>query len=481
MARIAVVGGGIGGLTTALGLARAGHPVTVVERDDLPLHADPAEAFAATRRGIPQLQQTHGFLARIVLTLREHFPDVLDEILAAGSQVLPMAERLADHRDDDDELITLVTRRTTVDWALRRAVQAEHGIELRTGAGVESLIAQPGAHGAPHVTGIRLDDGTSLEVGAVVAATGKRGPVPQWLAELGADVPERTHQSGLMYLTRWYRNPNGVQLGRDVRIAGDHDFVKYLAIPADGDTFSITLAVHVDDAEIRGLLSDPERFHAAAAMMEGPAWFLGQDGAVPASDVLPMGGLINRLRSFLDPEGRPLVTGFHALGDAHTCTNPLYGRGCSLAVVQAVALTQAFVAHPHDAEARAVAYEGACERDVTPWFELSVQADAMGADPGGKAIRETGHHRTGTPADDAHHALAKVMSAAEREPAIGRGFMRVMNLLATPSDLMADPVFLERAMTVLANPDDYPEPAPPAGPTRTDLLESLAPPSPLSA
>ena len=43
----------------------------------------------------------------------------------------------------------------------------------------------------------------------------------------------------------------------------------------------------------------------------------------------------------------PLAHGFFAIGDAHTCTNPLYGRGSSLAVLQAVLVADALAAHPH--------------------------------------------------------------------------------------------------------------------------------------
>ena len=74
-----------------------------------------------------------------------------------------------------------------------------------------------------------------------------------------------------------------------------------------------------------------------------------------------MGGLVNRIRRFVGDDGRPLVLGFHAVGDAHTCTNPIYGRGCSLALVQAVALADALTAHPaRTRSARAQAYEEAC-------------------------------------------------------------------------------------------------------------------------
>jgi flavin-dependent dehydrogenase len=77
-----------------------------------------------------------------------------------------------------------------------------------------------------------------------------------------------------------------------------------------------------------------------------------------------MTGLLNRIRTFTRADGTPSVLGFHAVGDAHTCTNPLYGRGCSLAMVQAVLLADATAAHPNDAQARALAYEAACKELV---------------------------------------------------------------------------------------------------------------------
>ena len=175
-----------------------------------------------------------------------------------------------------------------------------------------------------------------------------------------------------------------------------------------------------------------------------------------------MGGLRNRVRTFVDDDGRPLVLGFHAVGDAHTCTNPLYGRGCSLALVQALLLAGALADHPGDADARAVAYEAACAREVRPWFDASVQMDRAGADPKGAL---GGNSPEGK-------ALAAVFVAAATDPVIGRGLARFWNLLATPLDLMADPVLLARMAEVMASPDDYPVPAR-EGPSRAELLEHL--------
>ena len=99
--RVVVVGGGVGGLATALALGRAGHAVTLLERDPLPAMADPDAAFAAERRGAPQAHQTHGFLARIVAVLRDRFPDVLDGLREAGCTELPPTLDLGDPQPGD--------------------------------------------------------------------------------------------------------------------------------------------------------------------------------------------------------------------------------------------------------------------------------------------------------------------------------------------------------------------------------------------
>jgi 2-polyprenyl-6-methoxyphenol hydroxylase-like FAD-dependent oxidoreductase len=462
--QIVVVGGGVGGLSAALALSRSGHPVTVLERDPLPPPHDVEEAFRAERRGAPQVHQTHGFLARLVVELRRRFPDVLDDLLAMGCTTMPLTARLGEPRPGDEDLAVLVVRRTTFEWILRRAVLAQPGTEVRTGVGVAGLTGTTSP--VPTVTGVALEDGSTIDARAVIGAGGLRGPVPAWLRPLGADIAETVHESGLLYLSRWYRLPDGFGLPPDPKLAGDLGFVKYLGIPGDGGTLSVTLAVRVDDAELRGLLADPATFDEACQRLDGPSLFW-RHGPLPAlTGVLPMGGLLNRIRRFVAADGAPVVVGFHAVGDAHTCTNPLYGRGCSLSLVQALALADAFADHPDDPVARALAYEAASAREVEPWFDLSVQMDAMGADPAGKYISVAGADR------DASRGIQAVFAAGATDPVLGRGLVRMMNLLATPADLMADAEFLARAMEVMADPDRYPTPPVP-GPSRDELLQSL--------
>jgi hypothetical protein len=178
-----------------------------------------------------------------------------------------------------------------------------------------------------------------------------------------------------------------------------------------------------------------------------------------------MGGLLNRVRRFTDDDGRPTVLGCHVVGDAHTCTNPLYGRGCSLAFVQATLLADAFAASPGDATARAAAYEAACAREVEPWFAVSVQMDSLGADPAGFAAGGGAESEQG-------RAFGAVVVAAATDPVIGRGMARFWNLLATPADLMGDAELITRMAEVMAEPEAWPAP-PREGPQREELLEAL--------
>jgi 2-polyprenyl-6-methoxyphenol hydroxylase-like FAD-dependent oxidoreductase len=465
-AQVVVVGGGVGGLATALAMGRAGHPVTVLERDPLPADADPEEAFVSERRGAPQVHQTHGFLARTVVELRETLPDVLDALLAAGGHTMPTTADLGDPQPGDEELAVLVVRRTTFEWVLRCAAQAEPAVTIRTGVEVEGLVGRPGEGGAaPTITGVTLADGSVVEADVVVAAMGRRSPVPAWLAEHGVDLPETIHHSGLMYLSRWYRLTPGAFGELDPKLGGDLRFVKYLGVPGDGDTLSITLAVRPDDRDLRSALSDPSGFEEACRRLPGPDQFFRDGPLEPLGGVRPMGGLLNRLRTFTDDQGEPIVLGFHAVGDAHTCTNPLYGRGCSLALVQAFELARAMADHPDDPAARSRGYEAASLREVTPSHDLAVEMDRMGADPAGRGALGGGEGQD--------RAMAALFVAGTTDPVIGRGLARFWNLLATFEDLMSDGEFLSRAMAVMADPSAYPPPEV-DGPTREELLAAVA-------
>jgi 2-polyprenyl-6-methoxyphenol hydroxylase-like FAD-dependent oxidoreductase len=460
------VGGGVAGLATALGLARSGYEVTVVDRDPLMVADDPDAAFQCRRSGAPQVRHTHGLLARLTATLRDHFPDVLDSLIEAGGIEVDLTLRFGECRPGDESLRVLLARRTTLEWALMRAAVSEPRIDMRGLAAVEGVVASPKRRPIG-IRGVRLRGDEVVEADFVVAAGGRRAGVARWLADVGVHLPEFEHETGIVYLTRWYRTERPWErvMGGDdlVKLGGDLGFLFYLAVPADRGSFSLTMAIASDDAELRSRLTSAGAFQRAAEALPLPAGLVAS--LVPEGPVHPMGGLVNRLCRFIDLSGDPIVDGFHAVGDAHTCTNPIYGRGCSLALVQAVALTDAAVANSGDPLARSRAYEAACRREVEPWYRLSVHAD--------RARRARARsQRDGTGYEPG--PMDRILEVGSDDPVLGRAILRVVNLLSTPEDVMSDAEVMGRALELAARFADpasgAADPWARAGPTRAELL-----------
>ncbi|MGI9578908.1 MAG: NAD(P)/FAD-dependent oxidoreductase, partial [Microthrixaceae bacterium] len=370
----------------------------------------------------------------------------------------------------DDELVAIACRRTTFEWVLRRTVLDEGIATLRHGEAVEALVTnnRPAtrdstANGSrPHVSGVRLTDGTELTADAVVLAGGRRMDVPALFGALGVELAESEEDTGIIYLSRCYRLRDGAdypsQLGP---IGGDLGYLKYGVFQGDDRTFSITLATNTGDTELRNLLLDEDTFTEAAKALPATTSHVG-GRAEPITGVEVMGGLINRRREFT-VDGMPLVTGVHAVGDAHTATNPLYGRGCSLAMAQAGLLTEA-LAEPDPLDA-AQHYEAACRREILPWHSAAVAQDRMN-----KAASAANN----TQAEFARSILREGLFPAMREdPVVLRAFLRMFNLLEPPDSLMGNADVVGRVMTAYQNRDSRP-PEAPLGPDRQQLVATLS-------
>ena len=180
--KIAVLGAGVAGLATALAVARDGHEVVLVERDEITV-GEPLDAPTWPRRGIPHFLQAHSFTSRGRLELKTQFPDVFQALLDAGADDIALWRKLRGaFRPEDEDLAMVGVRRPLIEWALRRSALAEDGISVESGVRAVGLEADPSP--TPIVRGVRTTAGV-IEADLVVDAMGRRSPVPDWIESLG--------------------------------------------------------------------------------------------------------------------------------------------------------------------------------------------------------------------------------------------------------------------------------------------------------
>jgi 2-polyprenyl-6-methoxyphenol hydroxylase-like FAD-dependent oxidoreductase len=481
--KVLVIGAGMAGLWAALALASTGRKVVVLERDPPAPEGGPDEAFADwKRRGVGHLRHSHAFLARLRTIIRDEHPELLQELMDAGCRDLPFEGGLTDehkaHFSEDPrdrDLAILTSRRTTLEWVIRRYVERQPNIEIRSGVFVRALAIEPGP--MPRVTGVVVDTDKgqrALKADIVVDAAGRTSQAREQLEAAGAHIPEEAEPCGIVYFTRHYRLNDGVSEPPRTKVApsGDLEYLKFGVFPGDNGCFSITLCTPEIEEELRKAIVDPATFDAACALLPGLAPWVDPKTATPISRVFGMGDLHSRWRDFA-PGGVAAVTGYFAVGDALVRSNPLYGRGCSFAAVGADLLRDALEASPHPA-ARAVDYQRRIARELRPYYEAMRNGDRSG-------IRRARRALTPGYKPSLRGRLAKsfaedgVAIAIRSDLALFRAAMKGFHMLEDPRLWLRKPGNLIKVLAYwsrgkTANAAAY---RPPAGPERTEMLTGL--------
>lgn len=380
MARIVVVGGGIGGLSLALLLGREGHQVTVCERDPAAVPLSVEEAWTGWRRpGTPQARLGHAFLAGFRRELRRRLPDVLDAVLASGAPELDMTMWMADgpqQMPEDAELFMVRARRPVVEAVLRRATEAEPSVQVRSGCHVHGLLADPPRpRDVPRVAGVATSSG-AISADVVVVSGGRSVPVARWFEAIGATAPrEQAESCGSACYTRYFRMLNAdnddPRIDTGPTIHRDPGYLLYEVWGADNHTFACEIAVPVSDRPLKRLRDEATWMAAAAAMPEWQEWIDPERSQPITPGVDVMGNERNTLRRFVEDD-RPLALGVHVIGDARCQTDSLYAWGCGNALMTAAAVADAIAEHPTDEEAQALSVAAVVDEELEGRYAYSV-------------------------------------------------------------------------------------------------------------
>jgi 2-polyprenyl-6-methoxyphenol hydroxylase-like FAD-dependent oxidoreductase len=469
--RVVVVGGSAAGLFTSLLLARAGHEVVILDQDPL----DPAPdvetaAEAAFRAAAPQIVQPHVVLSLCRQLLLDRLPDVYRDLLAAGVAEAPLSSQMPESLPDrstwpgDELLALLMTRRSTLDWVLRRGAIAQSGVRVRGGVHMTGLLATPGR--PPHVTGVRTDAG-DLSAELVVDATGRRSKIDQWLTAIEArPTATSAAECGLAYYSRHYRlrTKAGLPGLPTTRIVFGLDEFTVGIWGEDNDTMVILIAPLAEDQRMRSV-RDADVFTAVVNTV--PVYSGWLDVLDPITPIFPMGGLRNTLRRLV-VDGSPVVVGLHAIGDTVCTTNPTLGRGLSLALHQAVDLVDALSNGYDEPGALTMVLDDDVENHVAPFYADQATIDATRL----AQVRYTISGGAPPPTDDAERRVtyAQLRNAAPFDPTVFRAFWRVMGMVCPPDSVYTDPAIVERTHDVIRSRGSGP---PITQPTREQLLTAL--------
>lgn len=466
-----MVGGGLIGMSAAMMLARAGHEVTVLERDGEGVPGSPGEAWQNWgRRGIAQFRQPHYLHASGCQVLGALLPEVTEALLAAGGTrfstldlMPPFIEDRAP-RDGDERFATVTARRPVIEYAV--ASCAQHEIDLRRGITVTELVTgAPAASGIPHVTGVRTADGAQFAADLVIDAMGRRSELPRWLVGLAArPLAEEAEDSGFTYYSRYFRSPGGEPPAFVAGLLTPFDSFSLLTLPGDAGTWSVTIVISSRDQALKELRREENWARLVSACPLHAHLLNGE----PVSGIIAMSGIVDRRRRLV-VDGTPVATGILPVGDALCCTNPSLGRGMAMGLIHAAGTAEVIGQHLGDPVTLAAAHDQMSEERVVPWYRQTVALDrARNREIDASIAGEAPAAAPGSDGMDSP-AWAQIQVAMLYDADVFRAFLEILSVLALPEQIMARPGFASHLAEAAAGREPFTIP----GPARADVLRSL--------
>jgi 2-polyprenyl-6-methoxyphenol hydroxylase-like FAD-dependent oxidoreductase len=439
-----ILGASMAGLLAARVLSDVYERVTLVERDTLPTKPD-------RRRGVPQGRHAHVLVAQGTQILDEIFPGLLDDLVARGVPVIrdlgelrfsPAGHRLCLTGRPTQPFICQASRPFLEDQ-VRTRVQALPTVEILDRCEVVGLTTTTprdrvtGVRMLPHAAVVEERLGADL----VLDATGRGGRTPAWLAAIGYEEPPQEQLTiHLKYATRHLRlRPDALP---------GHKFVTIGAEP--GRPTGLVLFAEEEDRWVLTVIgygrhhppTDPDAFLAFVETIAPPDVFTAIRDAEPLDDIVAYRFPANLRRRY--ERLRRFPAGLLVFGDALCSTNPAYALGMSVATLQAAALQATLASGDHDLGRR---FFRAAAKPVNRAWQLTIGSDlALPQVQGPRPL----------PVRAINAYINRVLTAAERDPAVAEQFLRVASL-QDPATRLFRPSTARRV--VLGNLRRRPEPA----------------------
>jgi 2-polyprenyl-6-methoxyphenol hydroxylase-like FAD-dependent oxidoreductase len=431
-----VIGGSMAGLLAARVLSDFFTTVTVIERDEPTARPEP-------RRGVPQGRHAHGLLLRGQDTLCRLFPNVREELLAAGATPVNMGRDVKWFHFNvwkcryHSALDFISASRPLIEWTIAERVRRLPNVKMLHGWSVDSVIYD--GRGIGGVRMHRRDDREveqRLHADLVVDASGRASQIPQQLRSLGFERPaESSVRIDVGYASRVFRAPSTARDWKALYVVSQPPAKRgALILPLEGNRWICTLVgMHGDHPPI-----DPEGYMAYAKSLPVPDIYEALRGAEPMSEIVRYGFPAGLRRHYEKLHRFP--SGLLVLGDALCSFNPIYGQGMSAASMYADVLANCLQ------ERVALGWS---LNDL--WRRFFLVASRAADQPWQLATGEDFRYRetTGTRGRALkllHWYTRKVQSASSVSPRVTERFYEVVHLLKPPSALFA-PAIIWKVLT----------------------------------
>ncbi len=378
--RAIVIGGSIAGLLSAKVLSAFFEEVIILERDDI-------ETKAAERRGVPQSPQPHILLTGGYRVLKNFFPSIDKELLAAGAVPVDWGQDFHFFAfggwnatsEQATELRSFSCTRPLLENAVRQQVEQVENIKRLSPCRVEALTGDESK-----ITGVqyrqnRTEEARSLFADLVIDASGRSSNAAVWLSDRGCATPTvSTVDAGLGYATGRYRIPDGWKDRWKVLLVShkppDNYRLGYLA-QIEGDEWIATLGGYCKHYPS---LDQAEFLDFAKAL---PAAEFGEAiaQATPVSKIKAYRSTANKLRHYEQLSQMP--DGFIAIGDAVCALCPAYGQGLTVSGLSALVLRDWLDSSDRKSKPlNSLAFQKALAKKTLPAWNIATKSDS-GFDP----------------------------------------------------------------------------------------------------